>query len=88
MPPSIPKLPDAELRDRLTACPEIGSLFRHYKGGMYRVVGVAIAEATQEPLVIYMSAASELRFARPLSEWNELVEHDGCLMARFKAVEL
>lgn len=66
------KVADDTLRERLSKCPKVGKLFKHYKtDGTYEVVATAIAEATQKPLVIYRNIVSGLTFARPLNEWNE-----------------
>jgi hypothetical protein len=80
------KVPAAELRRRLQRCPEQGSEWRHYKGGDYHVVGAAIAEATQEPQVVYRPRHIDppLSFCRPLAEWHEEVEHEGRRVPRFR----
>ncbi len=52
-------------------------VYRHYKGGLYRVHTVAYFEATLEPVVVYESLTdSELVpkgtfWVRPLSEFTE-----------------
>lgn len=46
--------------------------YKHYKGGMYQVIGTAEHSETLEELVIYRSVSGEL-WARPLSMWNEEV---------------
>ena len=81
------KLTYDELARRLDACPKRGTRWRHYKTkGTYTVVGSAIAEAEQSPLVLYETTAPgyPLTFARPLSEWREEVEHEGLLVLRFE----
>jgi hypothetical protein len=85
------KLSYAELRERLGCCPRPGQLFRHYKNNhVYCVVGAAILESSQEPLVIYERWHTDevtAPMARPLSEWRQLVVHDGLAVERFRAVE-
>lgn len=84
--PNQPKKPFEELRNLLDTCPPFGSLWRHYKtGALYGVYGSAIAEATQEPMVIYMPLEAGVMFTRPLREWNELVEWEGKMVPRFQA---
>ena len=59
-------------------------IYRHFKGGLYRVLGVARHSETLEELVVYQSCvdASQL-WVRPLSMWNETVEWDGQKIRRF-----
>jgi hypothetical protein len=42
-----------ELLDAVAGCPAKVSLWRHYRGGYYRVEGSAVSEALLEPLVLY-----------------------------------
>lgn len=52
-------------------------IYRHYKGGLYRVQGVAYLEATLEPMVVYESLQEtediprKTTWTRPLSEFTE-----------------
>lgn len=81
------KKSDAELALLLAGCPE-GDRWRHYKNGyLYYIVGTAIQEATQEPVIIYHRWNSVLRFVRPLREWQELVEWEGKMVPRFKEAD-
>lgn len=51
-----------------------GALYRHYKGGLYRVLYLAKHTETMEELVVYVNANDEsLVWARPLSMWNDRV---------------
>lgn len=38
--------------------------YRHYKGGMYRVLGVAHHSETKEKLVVYQSLADSVEYGR------------------------
>jgi len=60
-----------------------GSFFKHYKGNTYRVLNVAIAEDTGKPLVVYESHLGEI-YARPVTEWEELLDTNGRLITRFQ----
>lgn len=63
--------------------------YRHFKGGLYEVIGTATHSETQELLVIYRrydTPAGGL-WARPLSMWSERVERDGYSGPRFRSVE-
>lgn len=54
--------------------PLSGTLWRHYKGHLYRVVGSALHSETTEPLVLYQSAhGDQTIWARPVSMWHNIV---------------
>lgn len=55
---------------------------RHYKGGLYRLVGIGKHSETEEDLAIYESQDERL-WARPLAMWNENVEVGGQVVPRF-----
>ena len=60
--------------------PEIrpGQIWRHFKGGVYRVLYLAKHSETGEELVTYTSDDGDgTVWARPASMWLETVEHDG-----------
>lgn len=68
--------------------PEVGRKYRHYKGGLYKVITMATHSETQEPLVIYKSLLFGSIYARPLSMWFDLVEDfQGYATTRFKLVD-
>jgi hypothetical protein len=82
-------MPDA--KDRAQAILNHSSLkpggrFRHYKGGEYEIVALALKEDTLEPLVIYKSLEHGTIWARTLKNWNESVEVDGKKMKRFRKI--
>ena len=67
---------------------DIEGLYRHYKGGVYRVVCLAHHSETLEDMVIYEPLDSNTGYwARPASMWDEMVEVDGVLRPRFEKVE-
>ncbi len=53
--------------------PAPGSRWQHYRGGFYTVITIARREGTAEPLVIYKAAKDGAVWARPLTEWTQLV---------------
>ena len=62
--------------------------YRHFKGNMYQVTGVATHSETLEPMVVYRALYGEGGlWVRPLSMWNETVEHEGKTVRRFEFVE-
>ncbi len=67
--------------------PEAG-LYRHYKGGEYQVLELAIHSETEEELVIYRPLYGEGRlWARPLAMFIETVEVDGQTVPRFSRID-
>ena len=67
----------------LPAEPRPGS-YRHYKGGEYRVLGLARHSETLEPLVVYEALYGERGlWVRPAAMFTELITHDGVRQPRF-----
>lgn len=63
-------------------------LYRHFKGGLYRVEGVAHHSETLEEMVVYRALYGEGGlWVRPASMWNETVTHEGVLQPRFAPVK-
>lgn len=62
--------------------------YRHYKGNMYEVLGVAKHSETSEELVVYRAlyGKNEL-WARPVKEFFEEVEVDGKTIPRFELIK-
>lgn len=69
--------------------PEIKTgTYRHYKGNLYVVIGVARHSETEEFLVVYhpMQSPDQL-WVRPLSMFTETIprpDHPGSLIPRFE----
>ena len=58
--------------------------YRHFKGKEYEVLGVARHSETEEELVVYRALYGDFGlWVRPVSMWNETVEHDGKTFRRF-----
>ena len=61
--------------------------YRHFKGSIYEVICVAKHSETLEDMVIYRSVTEPQKvWARPLSMWNETVEHEGVTIRRFTKI--
>jgi hypothetical protein len=65
---------------------EINAIYKHYKGGLYRVIGIAKYRETMEDLVIYEALydnpVSKL-WARPVAMFIGKVMVDGKEVDRF-----
>lgn len=58
--------------------------YRHFKGNMYRVLGVASHSETLEPMVVYQALyGKEDLWVRPAAMWNEIVKKDDYHGPRF-----
>ena len=65
---------------------ELG-LYKHYKGSIYEVIGVATNSETLEELVVYKATYQKEGanlWARPLSMFNEAIVVNGKTVKRFE----
>lgn len=60
--------------------------YRHYKGGLYELVGEATLESDLTPMMVYRAANGTL-WVRPKAVFFELVELDGQQIPRFAPLE-
>jgi hypothetical protein len=56
--------------------------YRHFKGGLYEVLGIARHSETEEELVVYRTSQGDL-WVRPRAMFLETVTHDGREVPRF-----
>jgi hypothetical protein len=62
--------------------------YRHFKGGLYEVLGVALHSETREELVVYRPLYGERGlWVRPKHIFFETVLVDGMMAPRFQRVE-
>jgi hypothetical protein len=59
--------------------------YRHYKGGVYELVGEATLEADLSPVIVYRAADGTL-WVRPKHVFFEEVELDGARVPRFAPI--
>ena len=77
-----------ESKDALRMIAITPGYYRHYKGGRYQVVFLAIHSETLEVMVVYRELYGERGvWVRPLEMFCEEVEIDGKLVPRFKRLE-
>ena len=61
--------------------------YRHFKGGYYRLIGIAKDSETQEEKVVYQALYGDGQmWVRPKEMFFEKVERDGKVMERFEEV--
>lgn len=66
-----------------------GTRLRHYKGGLYEVVGTCLIEATLKPGVLYKPLQGDrqaITWFRPMEEFMDQVSTPGGLVPRFVRV--
>ena len=62
--------------------------YRHFKGGIYEVLGVARHSESGEPMVVYCALYGEGGlWVRPAGMWEETVERDGYRGPRFSPIK-
>jgi hypothetical protein len=67
--------------------PEIGHIYKHYKGKHYKILTCCKHSETGEELVVYERQEDGNRYARPLNMFWEEVEFDGQKVPRFVLVK-
>lgn len=80
-----------QLEDLLTEAQEtvpVGSIWRHFKGGDFRVVRVVFDSESLQLEVVHESISHpNVTFARSLRNWLETVDFDGYTLPRFEHME-
>lgn len=66
--------------------PEVGKLYRHYKGNVYQVLAVGLHTETLEELVVYKAISGDQVWIRPLKMWIETVKVNNILTPRFTLI--
>lgn len=62
--------------------------YRHFKGNMYEVIGIAKHSETLEEMVVYRALYGDGElWVRPASMWNETVQRGGKTFARFEYID-
>lgn len=62
----------------------IGGKYRHFKGKLYQVIGLALDSETMKRMVVYRALYGDHEmYVRPLSMWNEIVEKNNQKVPRF-----
>lgn len=62
-------------------------IFRHYKGNLYEVIGIATHSETLEKLVVYRALYGEKSlWVRPYEMFIENIKVDDKVVSRFKYV--
>lgn len=63
-------------------------IYRHYKGNLYAIEGIATHSETEEKMVVYRPQYGERElWVRPLNMFSEEVQVDGKTVKRFTLIE-
>lgn len=62
-------------------------IYQHFKGGKYKVLGVAKHSETLEELVVYQHLEDGEMWVRPIKMFFDEVEVNGTKVPRFKLIE-
>ena len=63
-------------------------IYKHYKGNLYEVIGVAQHSETEEMMAVYKTLYGDFNlWVRPLSMFMETLEFEGKTVARFEFIE-
>lgn len=61
--------------------------YRHFKGNLYEVIGIASHSETLEPMVVYRALyGAHGLWVRPAAMWNEIVEKENYSGPRFQYI--
>ncbi len=66
--------------------PGDGTVFRHYKGGLYDIVATGLIEESLTPCVVYRSQENGLVWVRTAENFFEQVQFESKITPRFSAV--
>ena len=62
--------------------------YRHYKGNVYKVIGIAKHADTQEEMVVFRAVEDEHQlWCQPLEEFKGKVRHQGLMVPTFEYLE-
>jgi len=61
-------------------------MYRHFKGGLYEVIDVAVDAETATEYVVYRSRTTGQLFVRPKSRFVEHIRYDGTEIPRFQRI--
>ncbi len=61
--------------------------YRHFKGNLYEVIGIAKHSETEEPMVVYKALYGDGGlWIRPVDMWNQMISRDGKTVRRFERI--
>jgi hypothetical protein len=64
----------------------LGGIYKHFKGGMYKVIDVVKHSETLKDLVYYIKLDNGTSWARPIEMFLETITREGKTFQRFELV--
>lgn len=61
--------------------------YKHFKGGEYEFIDIAVHSESKEKMVLYRSCADNNLYVRPYDMFFETVDVDGQQVPRFKEIK-
>jgi len=61
-----------------------GNVYKHYKGGIYKVIGVAMHTEQMYPIVVYRNINEQQLWARP---YNMFIDYTDTNLKRFELLK-
>ena len=58
---------------------EVGKIYKHYKGNLYKIIALAKHSETTEDMIVYQSVKDNDIWVRPQKMWNEKIDKNGTL---------
>lgn len=58
---------------------EVGKIYRHYKGNIYKIIALAKCSETLEDLIVYQSVSDDKIWVRPRRMWSEVIDDKSTL---------
>jgi len=56
---------------------QVGEIYKHYKGNIYKIIAFAKHSETCEDMIVYQNVAHKDIWVRPKDMWNETVDEIG-----------
>lgn len=63
-----------------------GDIYKHFKGGLYKILHLAEDSETQASIVVYQPLEGDKVYTRSHDMFTEIIERDGKTMLRFQKV--
>ena len=57
----------------------IGTIYKHYKGNLYKIIAIGKHSETLEEMIVYQSVKDGQVWIRPKTMWNEFVNNNETL---------
>ena len=65
---------------------KVGQRYRHFKGGEYEIVAMALQEDTLLPVVVYRSLSKGLIWVRTVEDFMQVIDRDVYTGPRFMKI--